>query len=668
MRYKKTAETALSVTLGLMLGLGAVGCLVSAYDFSVSLWAVGIFCLLAVTCRSLPKGQYLAGFGLALAAVWLLLDGSLLTSLEALVFRLSKVYDLGYGWGVVRWSDLAPEELDKALPVVCYLLGSWIALLTAGAVKGNCAVLPILLTMLPLGACFVVTDKVPATAWVFLVLFAVTMLLLGALLGKQNREQAIRLRLTAFVPVFLCVLLLFAFVPKNGYNGAARAERWTEAIVDLWERILGRADELLDSNSVDLTDVGRQSYFESEVMQVTAQVDGRLYLRSRALDTYDGKSWTNSGTDLKLPWPEESELERIGEVEIRTQYVHRMMYLPYYTQSLDMNQYATGKVNEHKLKTYSVSAARLSGEETLLVYYPNAYCQLHVLGMDASEFTDLPDDTKRWARQKVEEITGGKISWYHIAKDIEAYVEESATYNLKTDRMPLGKKDFARWFLEEGDTGYCVHFATAAAVLLRAAGIPARYVTGYMVDAKAGEAVTVTDADAHAWVEYWLPPFGWVVLEATPASVSPSVEPTETRPATEPTQTHVEKDETLAPEVPAEEVSSVLWWVLGAAGFVFLVWLRRKLRLARRMGRLRQKEPNAIALQYWQQLEACYQALGETPDEAALALAEKAKFSQYTITNEELTALEEALEQVTLALKRKNIFLQAYYTFILVLY
>ena len=73
--------------------------------------------------------------------------------------------------------------------------------------------------------------------------------------------------------------------------------------------------------------------------------------------------------------------------------------------------------------------------------------------------------------------------------------------------MPPEAEDFAVWFLEEGETGYCVHFATAATVLLRAAGVPARYVTGYMAPVEASTPTTVSADQAHAWRNIMNP--GW---------------------------------------------------------------------------------------------------------------------------------------------------------------
>lgn len=70
-------------------------------------------------------------------------------------------------------------------------------------------------------------------------------------------------------------------------------------------------------------------------------------------------------------------------------------------------------------------------------------------------------------------------------------------------------------FLTQSRQGYCVHFASAAAVMLRALDIPARYVSGYVAVVQGGRA-DVPDSAAHAWVEYYLDGFGWLPLEATP--------------------------------------------------------------------------------------------------------------------------------------------------------
>ncbi|HET9579674.1 MAG TPA: DUF3488 and transglutaminase-like domain-containing protein [Usitatibacter sp.] len=77
-------------------------------------------------------------------------------------------------------------------------------------------------------------------------------------------------------------------------------------------------------------------------------------------------------------------------------------------------------------------------------------------------------------------------------------------------------------FLFHSRQGFCEHFSGSFALLMRAAGIPARIVTGYQggeVNPISKELV-VRQADAHAWVEVWLPGEGWLRLDPTSA-VSP---------------------------------------------------------------------------------------------------------------------------------------------------
>lgn len=88
-------------------------------------------------------------------------------------------------------------------------------------------------------------------------------------------------------------------------------------------------------------------------------------------------------------------------------------------------------------------------------------------------------------------------------------------------------RDIVEYFLFENRQGYCQHYASAAALLYRLYGIPARYVSGYRIqpsDFKEQEDGTwkaeVTDLSAHAWVEILLDDYGWMPVEVTPADGS----------------------------------------------------------------------------------------------------------------------------------------------------
>ena len=105
-------------------------------------------------------------------------------------------------------------------------------------------------------------------------------------------------------------------------------------------------------------------------------------------------------------------------------------------------------------------------------------------------------------------------------------LEQTADYNLSVPACPPGQ-DFVENFLFEQREGYCAHFASAAVLMLRRQGIPARYATGYCVHpgefAENGDGTytaVVRDRQAHAWAEIYLGLLGWVPIEVTPAAVA----------------------------------------------------------------------------------------------------------------------------------------------------
>jgi transglutaminase-like putative cysteine protease len=83
---------------------------------------------------------------------------------------------------------------------------------------------------------------------------------------------------------------------------------------------------------------------------------------------------------------------------------------------------------------------------------------------------------------------------------------------------PLGAQPLSAFLLDH-QRGHCELFATALAVLLRIEGIPSRVVNGFYggVWNPVGRYWLVRHADAHAWVEAWLPGRGWVSLDPTPS-------------------------------------------------------------------------------------------------------------------------------------------------------
>ena len=131
----------------------------------------------------------------------------------------------------------------------------------------------------------------------------------------------------------------------------------------------------------------------------------------------------------------------------------------------------------------------------------------------------LPPNISDRLVKLVERLSNGKNNSYEIAKSIETYLRNNYKYTLNPPKVPEGN-DFADYFVFEEKQGYCTYFATAMSVMLRIAGIPSRYVEGFLVKADAGagyKTYSIIDSDAHAWVEAYIGQYGWMTFEPTPA-------------------------------------------------------------------------------------------------------------------------------------------------------
>ncbi len=103
------------------------------------------------------------------------------------------------------------------------------------------------------------------------------------------------------------------------------------------------------------------------------------------------------------------------------------------------------------------------------------------------------------------------------AMAVKLYLDQNGIYSRKSKHA--GASDPAASFLFGDLTGYCVHFAHAAAYLYRSLDLPARVAAGYAVEEAAragGSTIMIRSGDAHAWPEIYLEDVGWVVVDLAP--------------------------------------------------------------------------------------------------------------------------------------------------------
>lgn len=135
----------------------------------------------------------------------------------------------------------------------------------------------------------------------------------------------------------------------------------------------------------------------------------------------------------------------------------------------------------------------------------------HYLGLDGMD-AGVAAQLESLAAQ----VTAGLHDAYSKASALRDYVASQCKYNTGAPAIPAGR-DAVGYFLFEGRQGYCDLFASALALLCRAAGIPARVASGFVqgeYDPDAGEFV-VRESDKHLWTEVYFTGVGWVPFDAT---------------------------------------------------------------------------------------------------------------------------------------------------------
>lgn len=660
MKWENLKNGVIGAALAFLIAFGGVGCLSTAFRLDVetvqtAFWYLCIFSIGAV-CFSRGWGIWFLGLG-ALVTGYLWHSSNLTAQLSALIHVLTTRYHNAYGIGIYG----SPGDVGELVGLLGALTGTWVAYAVCRR-KGNG--LCVCLGLLPLALCLIVTDTVPEEGYLFCLFFGMTLLLLTGYVRGQDEAQSIRLTTMLALPLAAALGLMFWLVPQDGYDQHPEEVRmWLmekisempETFGELSNRFAQQLEGVPQSEDVDLTEVGPMRQYEYPVMEVESQRNGVIYLRERDYDRYTGTGWVST-KDREETFTAREEWAGGAEITITTRWGRDAYVLPYYPDE-EMELVGGWAENADKEKSYSFVACRPDLDMTLV------YADGTRFDGEELKYLGLPRVTRDGLNEIMPQLLSNERTATEIAGAVADYVRASAEYDLNTGRMPQTEGDFVLWFLNDSDTGYCVHFATTTAVLLRAAGVESRYVTGYMVTTKAGEPVTVTGADAHAWVEYYEPRLGaWIVLESTPGATGrEETEPTQPRPTqtTEPTQPSTPKETTpdAQPQqaVPKEQPEKWIFAAILGCAAVLALPVRRWVILYCRE-KAKKLPANRYGLTLWGQCEELAKALGTKPPKELESIAQKAKFSQHTLSNGELAALEVYVTESVAACRKKPVY------------
>lgn len=351
-----------------------------------------------------------------------------------------------------------------------------------------------------------------------LLLFAALVLFLAALRELEPRPgdapprtwqwmlrdslRAGAIALAAAVPLALCV---FIFFPRLG-SPLWGAPIDTSARTGLGDRMApGSFQELL----VDDSPAFRAS-FDGEL---PARAD--LYWRGPVLWNFDGTAWTRP--EYFASTRNGNVLQTIGATrsyEVTLEPSDRLWLL-----ALDMPVAAP----ENAVRGADMSLVSRNAVDRLLQYRITSTTRYLLEPQLSAErrrlATQLPDGFDPRARELAQQWRQEFGSDEGVVKAALALFHNGFFYTLSP---PLLGRDSVDEFLFDTHRGFCEHFSSAFVFLMRAAGIPARVVTGYQGGYYNGVGgyLIVRQSDAHAWAEIWTQGRGWVRVDPTSA-VSP---------------------------------------------------------------------------------------------------------------------------------------------------
>jgi transglutaminase-like putative cysteine protease len=265
-------------------------------------------------------------------------------------------------------------------------------------------------------------------------------------------------------------------------------------------------------------------------------VSSPYYWRSQTFDYYTGLGWaalTSSQADYRADQPL-IDLPLSENYRILRQRVQRVgtsdntVFVSGELLSVDQPYHAIWRDLGDLIGAQTEAAAYSA--ESRLPYI--SVSQLRTAGTDypvtiRNHYLQLPNTLPRRVSNLALDLTATQPTPYDQVVAIQSYLH-TFPYTLDVPAPPQNR-DAVDFFLFDLRKGYCDYFASAMTVMSRAAGIPARLVTGYtrgIFDGGRGQ-FTVTATNAHSWVEIYFPGYGWVEFEPTasqPAIVGPEGE------------------------------------------------------------------------------------------------------------------------------------------------
>jgi len=354
---------------------------------------------------------------------------------------------------------------------------------------------------------FFFTQSIPMVMMMFVVVIMMTACLITMNDPKHviKKLQVVKLSsqmLLQSLPIMLILFVLFPRIagplwglPQDSHSGSTGIDN---------KMTLGKISNLTQSDEVAF-----RVTFEGELPP-----PAQRYWRGPVLWLTDGTTWTE--IDRSLTSAVETNIEYSG-----AEYHYSLTLEPHnedWLFALDMPNTSPTTVKSH---INADGVLQSNDPIKQRVHYQLSSQPEYQFNQQQEPFVqralELPDNHHNLSKQLAQQ-------WRAETSNDEAYIQRVLSHFNQSDfyytlTPPLLTGDTIDGFLFNSRRGFCEHYAASFTVLMRAAGIPARVVTGY----QGGEINPVNDTlvvrqrDAHAWTEVWLQDKGWQRIDPTAA-------------------------------------------------------------------------------------------------------------------------------------------------------
>ena len=679
---KKTSNSLASFWFciySVILTIAIIACYTTSFQIKASLVTCIIATIIFVTVIGLicTLVKHKSKFFISLAVILIVFIFTILFSLSFLFeeFRyflncILKIYSAYLTVPQpVEISELSQTDATSFIVAVSFILSF---IFTTSLVRAK-RLLPVLIvTITSLIPCFVLVTTPPALPAIIMIVAILFSLYITTFLRRKTENSG-----SVASPIISVIMIITAIVvclanPVDTY----KRSQWQNDLLNIFENLTGTESndsisegesKANDYNKIGnsfektkwLSKVGPLKQSNKKAMQIYTEKGGTVYLRGISYGDYNFNQWNLLHENSIKTFPvninaftlAKAESSETTTLNVITEKIEPVIYSTYYIDDVPEEYTILGDTcikNDDKNLHYEYEYQVSDGTDLIMwSKYDDYFSYVY------DNYLYLPQSTKTEIQLfAMEKGLLTDDSTEAIADMVQNYVSNIGYYSLDTEPMPDGK-DFPVWFLTEAKSGYCVHYATTAAVRLRAFGIPARYVTGYIANAKSGEWTTVTEKNAHAWVEYFDSERGWVMLEATPSSFEipdyeeesttsqPSTQST-TKPSAKPSDTQNNKnhkDFKFSPFMLICAIPVVIVFAIGA------ILLRCNIIRKKRNKHFTQSRNNAKAIYIYRYIRLISQHSTNIIPDAIDDIALKAKYSNHNIDNNEVEILKQYADE-----------------------